>query len=239
MGLKSGNTGVGVFGRNLGAGGSGVGGDSTNWHGVTGRSTNYRGVYGETARSDNNYGIYTPDNLYSLNYHLMGAIMQVAQNGGDVALQPGDVVIFSGVAAPLEDGSPAVIQVTQATEASSPAVAGVVSARLAIEAVTGTEDVLGDPSRSGMEVILPGSVAPGEYLLLIVQGPAQVLASAAGGPIQPGDLLTSAATAGMAARAGQITVEGVTMAAPGTVFGKALEALPAGDGLIYVYVTLQ
>ncbi len=29
------------------------------------------------------------------------------------------------------------------------------------------------------------------------------------------------------------------MTAPGTVFGKALESLDAGEGLIYVYVTLQ
>lgn len=51
--------------------------------------------------------------------------------------------------------------------------------------------------------------------------------------------MASAATAGLAAKAGQISVEGVALAAPGTVFGKALEPLPAGDGLIYVYVTLQ
>lgn len=86
---------------------------------------------------------------------------------------------------------------------------------------------------------MPGAVPPGDYLLLVVQGPAQVRASAVGGAIQTGDLLASAATAGLAGKAGQISVEGVTLAAPGTVFGKALEPLQAGDGLITVYVTLQ
>lgn len=239
MGKKTGNTGVGVFGLNYGSAGSGVAGNSTNWHGVTGLSTNYRGVYGETSRSDNNYGVFTPDNLYSLNYHTMGAVMQVAQNGGDQPLQPGDVVAFSGAAAPLEAGGPPVIQVMHASTANATAVAGVVSARLNIKSLLGTEPATGDPVRAGWDGTIPGAVPPGDYLLLVVQGPTQVRASATGGAIQAGDLLASAASAGLAGKAGQISVEGVTLAAPGTVFGKALEPLQTGDGLITVYVTLQ
>jgi hypothetical protein len=164
--------------------------------------------------------------------------MQIVQNVGSTAVQAGDLVAFYGIAAPLEAGEPPVIQVATLTRANSTAVAGVVYSRYNIEAITKATDS-GEKLGSAFEVTPDGSVAPGEYLLLVVQGPAQVRATAAGGPIQPGDLLTSAATAGMAARAGQVTVESVAIAAPGTVFGKALEALPAGDGLIYVYVTLQ
>jgi hypothetical protein len=82
-------------------------------------------------------------------------------------------------------------------------------------------------------------VAPGDYLLVVVQGPVQVKVSALSGAIEPGDLLSSAGEAGHAAKAAELTVDGVTIAPPGTVFGKALEALDEGDGLVYVFVTLH
>jgi hypothetical protein len=66
-----------------------------------------------------------------------------------------------------------------------------------------------------------------------------VKASALAGAIQPGDLLSSAGPAGQAAKAAQVSIEGVKTAVPGTVFGKALEPLAKGDKLIYVFVTLQ
>jgi hypothetical protein len=46
-----------------------------------------------------------------------------------------------------------------------------------------------------------GPVPPGEYLLLVVPGPAQVKASALSGAIQPGTLLSSSGEAGYAAEA--------------------------------------
>jgi len=82
-------------------------------------------------------------------------------------------------------------------------------------------------------------VPPGEYLLMVIQGPAQVKASALAGVIQPGDLLSSAGPAGQAAKAAQVSIDGIQTAVPGTVLGKALEPLDTGDKLIYVFVTLQ
>jgi len=197
-------------------------------------------VHGQTDRADNNYGLQTPDNLYSLNYHLMGAVMHVVQNGGSEALEPGDVVVFSGVAAPLEAGGPPVVQVARATSANSTAVAGVVYSRFTIKAVTGEpEQQDGQGSRAGLEITPQGPVSPGEYLLLVVQGPALVKASAVANAIQPGDLLSSAGEAGYAAKAAEVSIEGVWTAMPGTVFGKALEPLDKERGLIYVFVTLQ
>jgi hypothetical protein len=84
------------------------------------------GVYAITDNVGNNYGFYTPDNVYSLNYHLMGAVMQVVQNGGHETLEPGDVAVFDGMATPLEAGGPPMIQVARAASANSSAVAGVV-----------------------------------------------------------------------------------------------------------------
>jgi len=197
-------------------------------------------VRGETASSNNNYGLYTQDNLYSLNYNLLGAIMQVVQNGGDQTLEAGDVVVFSGIAAPLEAGGPPVIQVARADAANSPAVAGVVYSRFDIRVATGDFGKEGGQVLS--EAAFKGPIAPGEYLLLVVQGPTQVKVSALSGTIQAGDLLSSAGQAGYAAKAAELNIEGVKIAAPGTVFGKALEALEAldeEDGLIYIFVTLQ
>jgi hypothetical protein len=220
----------GVYGSGTSAG---VRGQSESGWGVYGLSTNGDGVGGATLAADNNYGIYTADNLYSLNFHLLGAKMQVVQNGGETFLEAGDVVAFSGIGAPLEAGSPPVIQVTGVESANSTAIAGVVYSRYNIETLrAGPEEVVSN-------VTPEGAVAPGEYLLVVVQGPAQVKASALAGPLQPGDLLSSAGQAGYAAKATKVTLGGVETAMPGTILGKVLESLDEGEALIYIFVTLQ
>jgi len=210
----------------------GTWGSSWDYYGVYGTSHNYRGVYGNTSRSDRNYGLITYDNLYSLNYHTAGAIMNVAQNGGSEALEPGDVVVFSGISAPLETVGAPVVQVAKTQSANSTAVAGVVYQRFNIEALT-------EEPQADLEVTSEGPVEPGEYLLLVVQGPAQVKASALTGAIQPGDLLSTAGQVGHAIKSAEVSIEGIKTTVPGTVFGKALEPLDAGQRLIYVFVTLQ
>lgn len=234
----------------------GTWGSSWNNWGVYGDSYNYRGVQGNTERTDQNYGLHTYDNLYSLNYHLAGAIMNVAQNGGSETLEPGDVVVFSGISAPHEAVGAPVIQVAKAGSANSTAVAGVVHRRLNIDALAenpppglevtpdgtrqiGSENLAAENEPGFIEVTSDRPVQPGEYLLLVVQGPAQVKASALSGIIHPGDLLSSAGQAGHAARAAEVTIQGVSTTMPGTVFGKALEPLDSGQKLIYVFVTLQ
>lgn len=228
-GLKYGDWGRAIYGTNWSSSGSGV----------VGESTNYMGAWGETARSDHNYGLYTPDNIWSLNYHLAGAVMQAVQNGGSESLEPGDVVSFSGMAPPLEENGPPVVQVTKVSTANSTAIAGVVYRRFNSQMVSGTLRSDGQGTAPDLEITSAGPVAPGEYLLLVVHGPAQVKASALAGPIQPGDLLSGAELAGHAARSAQVTIEGIPTALPGTVLGKALETLEAGEKLIYIFVTLQ
>ncbi|MCP4540333.1 MAG: hypothetical protein GY832_24610, partial [Chloroflexi bacterium] len=232
IGVSRSNSGHGVVGLSMGDAGVG--------NGVYARSANYDGVYARTDREDHNYGLYTLDNIYSLNYNLAGAVMHVAQNGGNQALEPGDVATFSGMVAPLEAGGPPVVQVARATGANSTAVAGVVYGRFNIRVATDeAEQSNGQGSGANREVTPPGAVEPGEYLLLVVQGPAQVKASAFASVIQPGDLLSSASEIGYATKAAQVSIEGVKTAMPGTIFGKALEPLETGQKLIYVFVTLQ
>ena len=201
--------------------------------GVYGSSTNGDGMQSNTDRSDHNYGLYTADNIYSLNYHSAGAIMQVVQNAGTEALELGDVAAFSGISAPLEADGPPVIQVVSANAANSTAIAGVVYSRYNIEALSA------DPENGVDDITPDGAAAPGEYLLVVVQGPAQVKASALAGSLQPGDLLSSAAQAGYAAKAAQVSLDGVETAMPGTVLGKVLEPLAEGEALVYIFVTLQ
>jgi len=115
----------------------------------------------------------------------------------------------------------------------STAVAGVVSSRYNIEAVTE------GPKKANLEITPEGSVSPGEYLLVVIQGPAQVKASALAGALQPGDLLSSAGQAGYAGKATKMILGDVEAAMPGTVLGKVLEPLDEGEALIYIFVTLQ
>ncbi len=64
-----------------------------------------------------------------------------------------------------------------------------------------------------------------------ILGIVEVRASAAAGPIHPGDLLCAGSEPG--------TAEKAVWAYPGTIIGKALEALPSGSGKIRMLVTLR
>jgi hypothetical protein len=221
---------VGVVGIGQSRGLYGSGGSS---YGIYGTSLNWYGIYGRTNRSDDNYGLYTPDNLFSKNINMAGAMMSVAQNSGDTPLETGDVVVFSGIS-DAGTGTP-IIRVAPATTANSHAVAGVVYSRFNIAAAIDTDE---DPP-ADMEITPTGAVQPGEYMLVVVHGPAQVKASAVNGALQPGDLLSTAAGAGVAGKAEMVTLGEVPTAVPGTILGKALEPLTAGQKVIYIFVTLQ
>ena len=75
---------------------------------------------------------------------------------------------------------------------------------------------------------------PGEGRALIAHsGRVRIKADASFGAIRPGDLLVSSPTKGHAMRSKPSKVR------PGTVIGKALEALPGGRGEILALITLQ
>ncbi|MBN1954447.1 MAG: hypothetical protein JW900_05275 [Anaerolineae bacterium] len=224
--------GLGVYGRNEG-GGSGVSGYNAGaGNGTWGYSAQYNGVGGMTGNGDNNYGLYTQDNLYSLNFHILGATMQVAQNGGGEPLERGDVVVIAGMGDPPTPGDPPILQVRRAGAANSTGVIGVVYSTHAAEWLVETSDPTGgSTANEPIPQSTAGPVAPGDYLLIVVRGPCQVKVDAGATALQPGDLLATAGRAGYAS---------VTTPIPGTVLGKALEPLGAGrEGLIYVYVTLE
>ena len=236
--------GIGENRGTYGSSSSGVGlyGVSSSNYGVWGTSSTWRGVTGRTSRSDNNYGFYTPDNLFSLNINMAGAMMQVMQNGGTEPLAPGDVVVFSGINRTVTAVDAPIAQVSRAHTANSTAVAGVVFSRFNIDAVDPDLEFPDDTAQermAEMDVTPAGEVASGEFLLVVVQGPALVSASGLAGDIQPGDLLSTGGSMGLAGKAAMVTVNGTETAVPGTILGKALEPLDRAQEMIYVYVTLQ
>ena len=82
-----------------------------------------------------------------------------------------------------------------------------------------------------------GPIAPGDYLLIVVLGPAQVKVDGLPVGIQPGDTL-AAADGGRASKATPIEVQGVQFLPPGIAIGQAMEPLDAlqKTGLIWVWV---
>ncbi len=232
--------GTGLFGSATDiAGGIGVEGNSTVGTGVYGSSDSGYGIYGNTDAASQNYGLYTNDNFRSSNIHLSGAMLQIVQNGGEEALEPGDVAAFSGMGTPLDENGVPVIQVTATTTANSTAVAGVVQSRYNIEATINAAEPYTANRIAALDITPEGPIAPGEYLLMVVHGPAQVKATAFAKSIRPGDLLSTAATTGFAAKAAQMDLGGVQTAIPGTVIGKALEPLNGDKELIHIFVTLN
>ncbi|MBN1536509.1 MAG: hypothetical protein JW908_07240 [Anaerolineales bacterium] len=237
---ESGAGGLGVYGKNE-VGGSGVSGlNAASGNGTWGYSDNYNGVGGGTGRVDSNYGLYTTDNLYSSNYHTTGAILQVVQNDGKETLELGDVVVVTGIGKSLSENTAPIIRVSKASEINSTGVLGVVASSYSADWLLEETDPTGASiHKNDIPLANSNPIAPGEYLLVVVQGPAQVKASAVSGAILAGDLLSCAEAKGYAVKASHITVNGISTTIPGTVFGKALEALDEGQDLIYVFVTLQ
>lgn len=241
-GFQSGTaSGLGTYGRTDGYGSGASGVSYSTGNGTWGYSSEGDGVNASTARADNNYGVYTPDNLYSLNFHLLGATMQVVQNGDSVPLEQGDVVVIAGLGESPVDGVP-LLHVRRASEANSTGVIGVVYSTYApawLEDPAALDPTGATGRAEAAPAAQPGPVAPGEYLLVVVRGPCLVKANADSAAFEVGDLLASSGLPGVAGRAAEITVDGTQLAAPGTVVGKALAPLATGQKLLYVYVTLQ
>ena len=91
---------------------------------------------------------------------------------------------------------------------------------------------------SGANGIHPGIALQQEGVLdqgqnVALSGRVYVRADASSGPIRPGDLLTTSNVPGHAMRARD------HVRAQGAVLGKAMSALPEGEGLVLVLVTLQ
>ena len=142
---------------------------------------------------------------------------------GNIGAKYQDVAEWVETAVPLEAGTVVIVDPTEpnrvlaAPRAYDTRVAGAVSRQPGL--------VLGEKSDSKAMVAQSGRV--------------RVKADATYGAIKIGDLLVTSPNPGYAMRSKPIRVHGQSIHRPGTLLGKALEALPDGKGEILVLLTLQ
>jgi len=154
------------------------------------------GVYANTTNINNEYGLYTPDKIYGSNITSRSGSSQV-RNIGNGTLEAGDLVCIAGGwenDVLSNDGVP-VINVTKANSINSSAVIGVVEYKLAIREEVEEHKNKTTTIRSFRYT--DGSIMKGDYLSIIVWGPAEVKIIN-GDDIKVGDILTVAIGSGQA-----------------------------------------
>jgi hypothetical protein len=175
------------------------------------------GAYRMVVTSNGNVGIGTI--APAAKFHVAGD----AQVDGNLAAKYQDVAEWVQTATPLPAGVVVVVdsknrnQVLAASGAYDTRVAGVVSARPGL--------LLGEAGDSKVKVAHSGRV--------------KVKVDASYGSVEVGDLLVTSPTSGHAMRSTPVELGGTSLHRPGTLLGKALEPLDAGQGEILVLLTLQ
>jgi hypothetical protein len=99
-------------------------------------------------------------------------------------------------------------------------------------------------STTGAGVVsdMPGLIlgeASAAKVKVATTGRVRVKVDATKSPIKIGDLLVASGERGMAMRSDPVDLGGMKIHRPGTIIGKALEALPDGRGEILVLLSLQ
>ena len=201
----------GVSEYNDGVFGWGKGTSSTDT-GVTGRGDNGYGIYGFSFGSA--YGLYTPDDLYVGGSCTGCTLSYVSYNAANTILQPGDTVSAVGVEV-LEGMATPLMKVASA--GASDTFLGVVVGRTEMFVV---EEGIADAKPGVHFNNVGGKAAPGDYLIIVVQGPAQVRAADA--RIEAGALVYQ-------------NVDGIGIQSTGPAIGMALDSVDA-DGLVWVLV---
>jgi hypothetical protein len=216
---------------------------STGRDGVHVGWASHDGVFANTEDINHEWGFYTPDKIYAgTALASNGPLMLVAQSGDGSSLETGDLVAVSGTGATLgESESP--MPLVRRAAAGDGSVMGVVYRRFV------AEEKVKEVERDGQEErqtylhtrSTDGPVSPGDTLLVVVLGAAQVRVDHTT-PIVAGQPLTIAAN-GRARALGTIKVqlaggEGTADLPEGApVIGVAMG--PARDGLVWVMVNLQ
>ena len=226
-GASSGAT-QGVYGRS----------DSISGYGVQGSalatSGSRYGVYGWV--NGTGYGLYTEDNLYVGGSCTGCTMVFVARNTSQDALRVGDVVAASGVGPVLAGHTAPVLEVRHATD-SDTSVLGVVYSRGEFYAASGKWEEDGDsvqPVDGDGDSVQPveGDAAPGDYLLVVTSGLAQVRVAPGLTGLAPGQRLAAGEVAGL------VTLAGAD-AKLDLVFARAMEAKPDENGLLWALVSTQ
>ncbi len=202
--------------------GDGVVGESTSTgnldNGVVGFSAGGYGIYG-FSNGSGQYGGYFDDPI-SVNGGCTGCTMRyVASNTSSSTLQQGDVVRTSGVDDSLAGAQQPVIEVASAESGEN--VLGVVVGRTEMTMVEPDTDDVQPGAHYGP---VGGPAKPGDYLVIVVQGMAQVRLDPAA-EVRTGDMI-------------QASADGATKAVGTSSFGMVLDKADS-DGLAWVLVGFE
>jgi len=179
-------------------------------------------------RNSSSAGVYIDGTLIASGSKA-GYVVDVCLNDGTEPLEVGDVVAVVGADDPVIGEIP-VMRVRKATAETASAVVGVVDQRFLVHNSEG-ESLL-HPDANVPRLTAGTAIEQDEYVSVVTLGAFKAIkVDASYGAIQPGDLLTASPNPGYAIRASDPK--------PGTIIGKALEALDAGTGTIKVMVTLH
>jgi len=183
-------------------------------------STASAGTSSERVRIDSSGNVGIGTQYPNARLHVAGDVSV----DGNIAAKYQDVAEWvETTAAALEAGTVVIVdplrtnQVLASTRAYDTRVAGAVSRQPGL--------ILGERSDTAAMVAQSGRV--------------RIKVDARFGAIRIGDLLVTSPTPGHAMRSRPLRVDGQSLHRPGTLLGKALEALPAGQGEILVLLTLQ
>jgi hypothetical protein len=216
------------------------------------------GVLGQTKGT---WGLKSNNSLYVVGSCTGCTMAFVALNADASALELGDIVSVSGVAPALKGEQKPVLKVKRATSTSGAAL-GVVQARAEVnvtdrltlneaseqeatlkqgkvlEAAASPDGVAVPKADLGSESVetvgmAEGPVAPGDYLFIVVQGLTQVRVDPAAG-VKAGDRLM----VGDGGRAATATADAAVIVDT-PMIGRAVDAVDASTGLVWVLVDLQ
>ena len=195
-----------------------------NSNGVIGEANNGPSAYGVWGKSTTGYAGFF-DGKVQVNGSMTARVVQIT-GGSDLSEKfdvkgvptPGDALkaIEAGMVVAIDPKNPG--QLIVSSQAYNRKVAGIISGAGGV--------------RPGTLMSQYGSVADGKYAVALT-GRVYCWADASNGPIEPGDLLTTADVPGHAMKAADYAK------AQGAVIGKAMTGLSHGRGLVLVLVTLQ
>jgi hypothetical protein len=190
------------------------------------------GLWSNTSNALGEWALYSVDNVQAGNV-LASGFSLLAQVTGPDALELGDVVAVTGVAAPVPGGTDALPMVRLADSAEYTGLIGVVNRRMVWALAPGKEDE-GAMSMQSAE----GAAQPGDYVMLVVAGVTQVKV-APGAVITAGERLTADRLPGQARALQTQVIEGMRVTEGAPTIGVALETPAVGQKTIAVYVNLR